>query len=250
MVAEPSVVLIVGGAAGIGKAAAEDRLKKGDKVVFTDINEAVGKQLMEQWQAQGYSATFIQQNVTSWTDTEKVAAKTIDMYGRIDILIVSAGVTSQQRLEDITYKQWCFTLDVNLTGLFYSLKAVIPEMIRNGGGNIVIVGSGSAITGSGGGIHYATSKGGAFGLMRAVADQFSDQGIHINLVAPRVIATEMLDVLYPTEEAREELRQKIPIKQLGTLEDTTNAINFLASEASRYMQAQVMLIDGGRTYLT
>lgn len=247
--AQTSVVLIIGGAAGIGRAVAESRLKNSDKVVFTDINTEMGNRLMEEWRALGYAATFIRQNVRSWEDTKKVVKKTIELHGRMDVLIVSAGVTSQKQLEDITDKEWSFTLDVNLTGLFYSLKAAVPEMVKHNGGTIVIVGSGSAITGSGGGIHYAASKGGAFGLMRAVANEYSDQGIHINLVAPRVIATEMLDVLYPTEEAKEALRQKIPVRQFGTLADTTNAINFLANEASRYIQAQVLLIDGGRTYL-
>lgn len=245
-----SVVLIIGGAAGIGQAVADSRLKNNDKVVFTDINMEKGCQLMEEWRNQGHEATFFQQDVTSWKDTEKVVAKTVELYGRIDVLIISAGVTSQKRLEDITVKEWCFTLDVNLTGLFYSLKAAIPEMIKCSGGSIVIVGSGSAITGSGGGAHYAASKGGAFGLMRAIANEYSDKGIHINLVAPRVIETEMLDVLYPTEDAKEALRQKIPIKKFGTLADTTNAINFLASEDSRYIQGQILLMDGGRTYLT
>ncbi|WP_339285807.1 SDR family oxidoreductase [Oceanobacillus sp. FSL K6-3682] len=247
---QTSVVLIIGGAAGIGQAVAESRLKNDDKVVFTDINAEKGHQLMTEWRNQGYEATFIQQDVTSWKDTEKVVSETIELYGRMDVLIISAGVTSQKRLEDITVKEWRFTLDVNLTGLFYILKAALPEMVKSKGGSIVIVGSGSAITGSGGGAHYAVSKGGAFGLMRAIANEYSDQGIHINLVAPRVIETEMLDILYPTEEAKEALRQKIPIKNFGTLADTTNAINFLASGESRYIQAQVLLMDGGRTYLT
>ncbi|WP_152657858.1 SDR family NAD(P)-dependent oxidoreductase [Oceanobacillus sp. CFH 90083] len=245
-----SVVLIIGGAAGIGKAVAESRLKKNDKVIFTDINAEVGNQLMKEWRSQDYEATFLRQNVTSWQDTEAVVAKTVALYGRIDVLIISAGVTSQKRLEDISEKEWRFTLDVNLTGLFYNLKAAIPEMVKHYGGDIVIVGSGSAITGSGGGIHYAVSKGGAFGLMRAIANEYSDQGIHINLVAPRVIETEMLDVLYPTMEAKGALRQKIPVRTFGTLADTTSAINFLASEDSRYIQAQILLLDGGRTYLT
>ncbi|MFD2829979.1 SDR family NAD(P)-dependent oxidoreductase [Corticicoccus populi] len=243
-------ILIIGGAAGIGQAVVLDRLKKGDRVVFTDINKESGNKLQDLWRSEGYEVSFIEQNVTSWNDAEKVVDETFKLYGSIDVLIISAGITSQKRFEEITEKDWRFTLDVNLTGLFYSLKAAVPKMAAQGGGSIVIVGSGSAVTGSGGGMHYAASKGGAFGLMRAVADEYSHQGIHINLVAPRVIETEMLDVLYPTEEEKNQLRNKIPVNRFGTLTDTTDVINFLASEEAGYIQAQVVLMDGGRTYLT
>lgn len=247
---EQKTVLVIGGAAGIGKDAVINRARKGDQVVFTDLNDEAGKALAEEIASQGKEITFYQHDVSSWENTKEIVEKTVSRYGKIDILIHSAGITIQKDFDEITEAIWKKTFSVNLTGLFYAVKAVIPEMLKNNGGNIVIIGSGSAITGTGGGVHYASSKGGAFGLMRAIAKKYSHQGIRVNVVAPRVIETEMLNHLYPTEESRGVLKSKIPVGKIGTLSDTTNAINFLASDESEYIQGQVLLLDGGRTYLS
>ncbi|PAV30890.1 short-chain dehydrogenase [Virgibacillus profundi] len=243
-------VLVIGGAAGIGKDVVINRANKGDQVVFTDLNNKAGNALVEEIASSGKNVTFLQHDVSSWENTKEIVEKTVNKYGKIDILIHSAGITIQKPFDEITYDTWKKTFSVNLTGLFYAVKAIIPEMLENKRGNIVIIGSGSAITGTGGGVHYAASKGGAFGLMRAIAKKYSHFGIRINIVAPRVIETEMLNQLYPTESSREKLLSKIPVNKIGTLSDTTNAINFLASEESDYIQGQVLLLDGGRTYLT
>ncbi|MBO1001998.1 SDR family NAD(P)-dependent oxidoreductase [Pseudogracilibacillus auburnensis] len=243
-------ILVVGGAAGIGKEFVRNRIKKGDKVAFTDLNEDAGLELLKEVNGEKDQAMFFPHNVTNWENTKAVVDKIMDKFGQIDVLVHSAGITNQTAWDDLTFEQWQKTIDINLTGLFYSLKAVTPYMLEKRAGNIVIIGSGSAITGSGGGLHYATSKGGAFGLMRAIAKKYSHQGLTINLVAPRVIETDMLKKLYPTEESKKALLEKIPVKKFGTLEDTTNAINFLISEKAKYVQGQVLLLDGGRTYLS
>nr|WP_231710736.1 SDR family oxidoreductase [Gracilibacillus suaedae] len=242
--------MVIGGASGIGEAVVRNRVQKGDKVIFTDINEKMGQRLESELNQTNTFATFMKHDVTSWQETQNIKINVMDQFNKIDTLIYSAGVTSQKNIREITFEEWSFTFNVNLTGLFYSLKTFIPEMVKRSGGNIVIVGSGSAITGSGGGAHYSASKGGAFGMMRAIADEFSERGIRINLVAPRVIETEMLYKLYPTEKQLEDLKNKIPIKKIGTLEDTTNIINFLESSSANYIQAQTLIADGGRTYLT
>ena len=243
-------ILVIGGAAGIGKDYVKNRAARGDSVIFTDLNKEAGEALVNELALKGKEATFFQHDVTDWENTKGIINKVIKQFGRIDTLVHSAGITVSKSFEELTFPTWEKTISVNLTGLFYAVKAVIPEMLHHKGGNIIIIGSGSAITGTGGGVHYAASKGGAFGLMRAIASKYSHLGIKINLVAPRVIQTEMLDRLYPTEESLEKLVQKIPVRKIGTLSDTTNAINFLASKESDYIQGQVLLIDGGRTFLS
>jgi len=242
--------LVIGGAAGIGKDYVKNRAASGDSVIFTDLNKEAGEALVNELALEGKEATFFQHDVTDWKNTKEIINKVIKRFGKIDTLVHSAGITVSKSFDELNYQTWKKTFSVNLTGLFYAAKAAIPEMLHHKGGNIIIIGSGSAITGTGGGVHYAASKGGAFGLMRSIASRYSHLGIRVNLVAPRVIQTEMLERLYPTEESLEKLKQKIPVRKIGTLSDTTNAINFLASEESDYIQGQVLLVDGGRTYLS
>lgn len=247
---EKQNILVTGGASGIGKSIVIDRVNKGDSVVFTDLNKEAGQKLVKEINAKGKSVVFFQHDVTSWEETNQLIHKVISILGHIDLLVHSAGITNRFLFDEITLDTWKQTFSVNLTGLFYTIKAVIPEMLNNNGGNIVIIGSGSAITGSGGGVHYSSSKGGAFGLMRAIAKEYSHMGIRINLVAPRVIETDMLTNLYPDNKSKQALKDKIPVRKLGTLSDTTNAINFLAAKESNYIQGQVLLLDGGRTHLS
>jgi len=243
-------ILVIGGASGIGKDVVFSRANNGDTVFFTDLNKEAGESLQKQVEENGGKSVFIQHNVTSWQETKAIIDNILNNYGKIDALVHSAGITFTKSCDNLTYHDWRKTFQVNLTGLFYSIKAILPSMLKNGGGKIVIVGSGSSITGSGGGVHYAGSKGGAIGLMRAVAKEYSHQGININLIAPRVIKTPMLEELYPTKESKEQLINTIPTRKLGTLSDTTNAINFLISDESSYIQGNVLLLDGGRTYLS
>lgn len=243
------VMLVVGGAAGIGKDFVLDAVQKGNKVVFTDLNETAGAALLDDIGESAGEAIFFQHDITDLDNTKDVINKAVSAFGKIDVLVHSAGMTSQTAWEELTLTHWRKTFEINLTGLFYTIRTVLPVMLDNQHGKIVIIGSGSATTGSGGGAHYSASKGGALGLMRSIAAEYSHQGININIVAPRVIQTQMLDKLYPTTESKQVLIDKIPTKRIGTMEDTTHAINFLIDDQSSYIQGQVLLLDGGRTYL-
>ena len=113
---------------------------------------------------------------------------------------------------------------------------------------VVFISSGSGITGTGGGAHYAASKSGQHGLMRTFfSKELGAYKVNVNAVAPRVIQSDILDHLYPTEESREELVKKIPIGKFGTPEDIANLTYFLSSDDSSYIHGQIILADGGRT---
>ncbi|MFC3419193.1 SDR family NAD(P)-dependent oxidoreductase [Salinicoccus hispanicus] len=240
-------IVVIGGVSGIGRDFVVDRLSKGDRVVATDVNSKAGMEMIDD--LSNSNLHYIHHDVTSEEMTKRVFQEITHHFGNIDVLICSAGITMKKNWDDLDLDQWEKTMDINLMGLFNSVKAAIPLLLKNAKSKVVIVGSGSSFTGSGGGVHYATSKGGAIGLMRAVAQAYSDRGIHINLIAPRVIETPMIETLYPTEESRKELLRSIPLGRMGTLEDTTEAINFLCSDASDYIQGQVLFLDGGRTHL-
>jgi 3-oxoacyl-[acyl-carrier protein] reductase len=241
-------IVIVGGAAGIGKRITEDFCRQQDIVAITDRNAEAGSELAAQLRESGGQASFYSMDVCSWEDSRTAIEQAILDMGGVDVLVYSAGITRRVPFEQLEWDEWKRTLAVNLTGLFHAAKAVAPKMIEQRSGAIVIIGSGSAITGSGGGVHYAASKGGAFGFMRTLVSELGPHGIRINTVAPRVIESEMLSRLYPNPADLERLKESIPLRRLGTVDDVSNIVQFLSSEESGYIQGQVLICDGGRTY--
>lgn len=238
-------ILIIGGASGIGKEIALDFATEGDHVAVADINRNALNQMITE---SGLSDNLhpFEVDAGSWESMKSLAKEIQEKFGTIHILVYSAGITKTIKFLDIDWTTWKKTIAVNLHGLFYSVKCIKP--IMEPGGSVVIIGSGSAITGSGGGIHYSSSKGGAFGFMRSLVKELGNQNININVVAPRVIESDMLDVLYPTHESKEHLRKEIPIGRLGTPSDVSNAVKYVSSDKGKYIHGQILLLDGGRTY--
>lgn len=242
-------ILVVGGAAGIGKKIVEDLAEHGGHVAVADLNVEAGQSLVNELREQGKKATFYSIDVCSWSDCKRMADEMTEELGSIDALVHSAGITSRLSFDQVDWDVWKRTVNVNLTGLFNVAKAVAPSMIEKQSGSIVIIGSGSAISGTGGGVHYAASKGGAFGFMRTLAKELGTYGINVNVVAPRVIRSEMLDSLYPTEGEQEALVRQIPIGRLGTTSDVSHMVRFLCSHEAGYVHGQVLVLDGGRTFV-
>ncbi|MCE4047628.1 SDR family NAD(P)-dependent oxidoreductase [Bacillus sp. Au-Bac7] len=237
-------ILIIGGASGIGKEIALHYAADKHQVAVADIN----KQSLEQLVLENGQSTLIplEADASSWESIELLAEQIKKRFGTIHTLVYSAGITKSISLLEMDWAVWQKTLAINLHGLFYSIKFIYP--LIESGGSIVIIGSGSAITGTGGGIQYTASKGGAFGLMRSLVQELGNNHININVVAPRVIESDMLDILYPTEQSKAELKKAIPIGRLGTPIDVCQAVKYLSSEEGKYVHGQILLLDGGRTY--
>lgn len=237
-------IVIIGGASGIGKEIALQYAADKHQVAVADIN----KQSLDQLVVESGQGTLIplEADASSWESIELLAEQIKKRFGTIHTLIYSAGITKSISFFEMDWAVWQKTMAVNLHGLFYSIKFIYPLIER--GGSIVIIGSGSAITGTGGGIQYTASKGGAFGLMRSLVQELGNNHININVVAPRVIESDMLDILYPTEQSKAELKKAIPIGRLGTPIDVCQAVKYLSSEEGKYVHGQILLLDGGRTY--
>lgn len=237
-------ILIVGGASGIGKEIALHFAADKHQVAVADIN----KQSLNQLVSENGENNLIPFEVDagSWESVETLADNIKKRFGTIHTLIYSAGITKSISFLEIDWAVWQKTMAVNLYGLFYTIKSVYPVLER--GGSIVIIGSGSAITGTGGGIQYSASKGGAFGLMRSLVQHLGNNYININVVAPRVIESDMLDILYPTEQSKDQLKKDIPIGRLGTPKDVCQMVKFLSSKEGKYIHGQILLLDGGRTF--
>ncbi|TRZ39151.1 SDR family oxidoreductase [Niallia circulans] len=237
-------ILIIGGASGIGKEIALHFAKDGHQVAVADINKQTLTQMIAD--SDHHNLFPFEVDAGSSESVASLANEIHTRFGSLDLLVYSAGITNSVGFLDIDWATWHKTMAVNLHGLFYSIKFCQPILAQ--GGSIVIIGSGSAITGTGGGIHYAASKGGAFGLMRSLVTELGKNNININVVAPRVIESDMLNNLYPTEQSKKSLTKEIPIGRFGTPNDVFHAVRYLSSAEGKYVHGQILLLDGGRTY--
>lgn len=241
------VTVITGAGKGIGQGIAEKFASLGAKVVILDFDKVAGAKTVADLTANGTDALFIQVDVTQPQDLVTARSKIIATFGGVDFLIVNAGISYRHEVREVSLEEWNRVMDVNLNGSFYTIKAFYEDFEENKG-KIIFITSGSAITGTGGGAHYAASKAGQHGLMRALSKELGPKGVNVNAVAPRVIQTDILNTLYPTEESRQELVKKIPLGRIGQVEDIANITAFLASSESAYLHGQIILADGGRTF--
>lgn len=242
------VVFITGAAQGIGKQIALTMAREGARVIIGDISQQAGEETVSMIQKEHGGAVFIPLNITNPDNLKIAVDKALATYGKIDVLVPNASVNAQNSFMEISPEEWSKVITVNLTGTFYTIRAVLPHMLSQGKGKIIVISSGSAETGSGGGAHYAATKAGQNAMVRNLARDYGPQGITANAIAPRVIQTEMLDALYPAGAARDKLLQKIPVRRVGQPEDIAELAAFLASDKADYINGQIILVDGGRTY--
>ncbi|MGG5329550.1 3-oxoacyl-[acyl-carrier protein] reductase [Enterococcus sp. AZ163] len=241
------VAVVTGAAKGIGRSIAEKFAQTGAHAVIVDFDQEAGEATAEQLSQEYAQALFVKADVSAAEDLQQVREQVFAEFGRIDVLVINAGISYRHSVEEISIEEWQRVLHINLDGSFYTIKVFYEDFLSNQG-KIIFVTSGSAITGTGGGAHYASSKAGQHGLMRTISKELGPKGVNVNAIAPRVIQTEILDHLYPDEASRAELLKKIPISRIGLPEDIANLALFLASPESSYIHGQIILADGGRTY--
>lgn len=248
MILDNKVVFITGAAQGIGREIAVTMAREGARVIVGDISQKAGEETVDRIKKDNGDALFIPLDITNPDHLQMAVNKALAAYGKIDVLVPNASVSVQNAFLAISPEEWNKVITINLTGTFYTIRAVLPHMLSQGKGKIIIISSGSAETGSGGGAHYAATKAGQNAMVRNLARDYGPQGITANAIAPRVIQTEMLDALYPAGSARDKLIQKIPVRRVGQPEDIAELAAFLASDKADYINGQIILVDGGRTY--
>ena len=244
---EGKVALVTGAAHGIGKQIATQFAQEGANTVIVDYNPETGTKTAEEITKEYQKSLFVQADVSDPDAMMNVREKVFEEFGKIDILVLNAGVAFRNKMIDISFEEWNTTLGINLTGLFNTVKAFYNDFLNNNG-SIVYISSGSALSGTGGGVSYPASKAGGEGLIRGLAKELGPHGVNVNAIAPRLIDTgAMMRVNYPTQEALDAVLQKIPVRRFGTVEDVANLALFLADPANSYIQGQTILLDGGRT---
>jgi len=239
------VAVITGGAAGIGRAAAEIFAREGAAVAIWDLNEVQGKELELILLHEGFVAKFIKVNTAKYEEVERATQDVIKQFSRIDVLINNAGITRDATLQKMTTENWQQVLDVNLTGVFNCTKAVSVHMIENKSGAIINTSSIVGLYGNYGQSNYAATKSGVIGLTKTWARELGKYNIRVNAVAPGFIATDMIATI--PAKVIEAMREKVSLRRLGTAEDVANLYAFLASDQAAFVSGAVISVDGGLT---
>ena len=241
---EGKVALISGGARGLGAAAVRLFASEGAKVGIGDTREEQACALESELRESGSDVMYVGLDVTDEEQWADAVHQMMTVYGRLDILVNNAGILEHGLVEETSAESWDRTMDVNSRGVFLGTRAAIPAMRESGGGSIVNI---SSVAGLIGGFMtaYNASKGAVRLLTKSTAVQYAAENIRVNSVHPGPTETDMLDVFFREEGAREARAADTPIPRLGKPEDIAYGVLFLASDESSYMTGAELVIDGG-----
>lgn len=241
------VAILTGGTSGIGKATALLFAKEGAKVAIAARREDEGQQVVREIRDMGGEAIFVKTDVTKADDCASAVSRTVASFGKLDIAFNNAGIShSGQATADTDEAAWDAVIDVNLKGTFLSMKYEIPEILKAGGGSIINMSSTYGLIGSAlGACSYHASKHGVIGITRAAALEYAKQKLRINAVCPAFVATDMISKFLADPDVAAHLASLHPVGRMGTLEETAEAVVFLASDASTFITGTTLSIDGG-----
>ncbi len=240
------VAIVTGGSRGIGAATAALLAQAGaDVAVIYDSNGRAARKIVARVERAGGRGIALRANVARPPDCVSVVRATRKAFGRVDILINSAGIWEYAELGRMSLRQWRKTLGVNLDGTFNMCSAVIPAMKRNKYGRIVNVSSTAAQRGEAFHAHYAASKGGVISLSKSAAQELAPFGIHVNCVAPGWVDTEMVEGVMKNSRKKNEILRSIPRGKVATAEEIAGPILFLCSRLANHIVGEVVNINGG-----
>jgi len=240
---ERKVVIVTGGAQGIGLCAAERFAAEGAIVAIWDFNTDKGAAAESQLRAKGLDVRFRQVDVTAMDSVKAAVQALLQAAGRIDVLVNNAGITRDASLLKMTEEQWRQVIDVNLGGVFHCTQAVAPVMVEQKSGCIINTSSVVGLYGNYGQTNYVATKSGVIGMTRVWARELGHKGIRVNAVAPGFIATEMDDTI--PANIIEQIVGKTPLARMGNPQDIANAYVFLASDLAAFISGAVLSVDGG-----
>ena len=246
------IVVITGAAAGIGHATALRFAEEGARIAAWDVSAKTAPQFESEIKWAGGESQFQAVDVTQVSAVESAAAAVVKRWGRIDVLINNAGIVRDAQLvkwnggspESIKSEElWDSVIGVNLKGVFLVTRAVVPHMIKGGGGVILSAASVVGLLGNFGQTNYVASKAGIIGMTRTWARELGKYKIRVNAVAPGFIATDMLKSM--PEKVFEAMMARTPLGRVGTPEEVANTYFWLASDQASFIHGAVISVDGG-----
>jgi len=242
------VVIITGARRGMGRSHAVSFAKEGAKVVVSDISLEDCQRVVEEIEKMGEEAMAVKCDVTNKKEVEEMVKKTIEKWGKIDVLVNNAGIADFKPFLEMTEEDWQKTMDINLKGYFLCAQAVAKEMVKSKSGaiiNIASIAMGQVGIGFLDLAHYCASKGGIVGMTEALALELAPYNIRVNAISPGAIETPMIDPLKANPQVMEGTLARIAMHRVGKPEEVSNLVLFLASDASSYMTGSDIVIDGG-----
>lgn len=242
------VAIVTGASSGIGRASSIALARQGAKVTLAARRVEKLEEVKKEIEKKGGEALIVEVDVLKKDEIEDMVKKTVEKWGRVDILLNNAGIAIMRPFLDLTKEDWDRTLEINLRGQFLCAQAVVREMKKQRSGriiNIASVASGQMGIGMAGAAHYCASKGGVAALTEALAVELGPFNINVNCIAPGLIETEMTEGILKDEQMRKALLSKIPKGRPGKAEEIADVVVFLASREAEYINGAMWVVDGG-----
>lgn len=247
------VSIVTGSGQGIGKAIAIELAKVGSKVVLADMREDTMELVKKEIEGLGREVLSVKVDVTKWEEVKSLVAKTIERFGRVDIMVNNAGISPRGKgggrveIPDLGEEEWDTVMNVDLKGVFFGAKAVMPFMMKQRSGKIVNMASITGLTGGAGSpasLHYCVAKAGVICLTKFLARELGPYNINVNALAPGRIFTEMAKTSSP--EANEAAKRQTPLGRFGEPIDVALGVLYLVGESGNFITGETLVIDGGR----
>ena len=251
--ANGKVVIVTGGAYGIGAATAMEFAREGAQVTIADKDEEAGNAQIERMKEEGLQGRLVLADLVNSTECRRVVGETVSAFGGVDILFNNVGIQPPEwylNVEETSEEIWDQIMDVNLKSYFLMSKFSIPEIRKRGGGVIINTASVQGLQSMKGVPPYAASKGGILSLTRQMAMDYAEENIRVLAVCPGAIDTQMMRVAAANQggDIEESIRQwgmTHPIGRIGTGQDIANVVVFLASDKASFMTGEYVCVDGG-----
>jgi NAD(P)-dependent dehydrogenase (short-subunit alcohol dehydrogenase family) len=241
------VAVVTGASRGLGQYLSRALGRAGAKLVITSRRAGDCDQFLDELTGLGIEAKALTLDVRERESIAAFAPAAEAAYGKVDILVNNAGCNIRKPAFEVTWEDWNTILDTNLRGPFFVAQAIARGMVHRGYGRIINIGSVTSVFGYSGLAPYGASRGGIRQLTMSLADDWGRYGVTVNTLAPGWFETEQNKVMYEDETWVEYLKERIPLNRPGSPDDLDGAVVFLASEASRYITGQTLLVDGGIT---